>query len=144
MSTEQDQPLLNSTGIERQESSIPSQSSPNQPQQINTEQVREQVLSAMESVYSGPIPPPEMLGGYERVLPGASDRILSMAEREQNHRHAEKMRGQIFAFLIAAALTCLSAYLIFKEAYWPAAGVAMVEIGGIAIAFLGQKKQRNE
>lgn len=38
--------------------------------------------------YSGPIPPPEMLRGYEEILPGAMDRILAMAERQESHRHS--------------------------------------------------------
>ena len=33
--------------------------------------------------FSGPIPPPQFLEGYERVLPGSADRILTMAENEQ-------------------------------------------------------------
>ena len=33
--------------------------------------------------FSGPVPPPEILAQYDQVLPGAADRILQMAEREQ-------------------------------------------------------------
>lgn len=29
-----------------------------------------------------------MLGGYEQALPGCAERIVAMAEREQQHRHA--------------------------------------------------------
>lgn len=36
--------------------------------------------------FSGPLPHPEILEGYERVLPGSADRILSMAENEGEHR----------------------------------------------------------
>ena len=35
---------------------------------------------------SGPLPPPEMLAQYEEILPGAAERILSMAERQAEHR----------------------------------------------------------
>lgn len=37
---------------------------------------------------NGPIPPPKMLAGYEAAVPGAGDRILTMAESQQAHRHA--------------------------------------------------------
>lgn len=40
-----------------------------------------------QSLYKGPIPPAEMLKEYEKVLPGSADRIISMAERQQSHRH---------------------------------------------------------
>ena len=38
-------------------------------------------LQVHTSKYSGPIPPPETLEGYERLLPGAAERILTMAEQ---------------------------------------------------------------
>lgn len=36
--------------------------------------------------FSGPLPPPQILGQYDQVLPGAAERILQMAEKQQNHR----------------------------------------------------------
>jgi len=36
--------------------------------------------------YSGPLPPPEHFKGYEDALPGSADRILSMAEKNQQSR----------------------------------------------------------
>ncbi|MCL2717099.1 MAG: DUF2335 domain-containing protein [Alphaproteobacteria bacterium] len=45
-------------------------------------------LAVVETtVHRGPIPSPQQLGEYEAVLPGAADRILSMAEKEQSNRH---------------------------------------------------------
>lgn len=38
--------------------------------------------------YSGPLPTPEMLAAYGEAIPGAAERILSMAEDEQAHRQA--------------------------------------------------------
>ncbi|MBR5160652.1 MAG: DUF2335 domain-containing protein [Thermoguttaceae bacterium] len=35
---------------------------------------------------SGPLPSPEDFERYEKTLPGAGERILSMAERQQQHR----------------------------------------------------------
>ena len=37
--------------------------------------------------FSGPIPPPAMLGKYEEYLIGSAERIVRMAEKEQEHRH---------------------------------------------------------
>ena len=36
--------------------------------------------------FSGPIPHPTILKGYEEVLLGSADRILSMTEKEGEHR----------------------------------------------------------
>jgi len=50
-------------------------------------------LDKREMRYEGVIPPPEMYGGYEDVLEGSADRILKMAEKQQEHRFAlEKSR----------------------------------------------------
>jgi uncharacterized membrane protein len=38
--------------------------------------------------FSGPLPPPRILAGYNDAIPGGAERILRMAEREQEHRHA--------------------------------------------------------
>jgi uncharacterized membrane protein len=62
--------------------------------------------------YSGPLPHPEILGGYEKVLPGSADRIFKMAEKQLDHRisnenklvNAEnqiRLFGLITGFLIA-------------------------------------------
>jgi uncharacterized membrane protein len=72
--------------------------------------------------YSGPLPHPEILGGYEKVLPGSADRVFKMAEKQQDHRisienklvNAENQRGfagLIFGFLIATCGLAGSVYL---------------------------------
>lgn len=40
----------------------------------------------IEKAFSGPLPSPEDFEGYNRALPGAADRIISMAEKEQQIR----------------------------------------------------------
>lgn len=63
----------------------------------------------MEQSYSGPLPSPQDFAAYKETLPTAPERILEMAEREQEHRHKierniigkkgrENLLGQIFAF----------------------------------------------
>ncbi|MHB8129171.1 MAG: DUF2335 domain-containing protein [Mobilitalea sp.] len=42
--------------------------------------------------YEGPLPPASEFERYERVCPGAADRILSMAENEEAHRHRTEDR----------------------------------------------------
>lgn len=49
-----------------------------------------------EYSYSGPTPPVGDIERWEQVLPGAADRILSMAERAQAHQETTE-RHQVFA-----------------------------------------------
>lgn len=69
-------------------------------------------LAIQTEAFSGPLPHPSDFEKYEAILPGAADRIIKMAEKEQDFRHAiEKQesesfiklfgRGQIFAFTLA-------------------------------------------
>jgi uncharacterized membrane protein len=36
--------------------------------------------------YSGPLPPPEVLENYDRIVPGAAKKIIAMALRQSRHR----------------------------------------------------------
>lgn len=36
---------------------------------------------------SGPFPHPSLIEGYEKIIPGAAERIFQFSEKEQNHRH---------------------------------------------------------
>ena len=47
------------------------------------------------------LPSPADLERFEKILPGFTDRILSRAEKEQDHRHSMEARGQVFAFAVA-------------------------------------------
>lgn len=46
-----------------------------------------QVITAKET-FHGPLPHPDILARYESILPGIADRIVRMAETEQNARHS--------------------------------------------------------
>lgn len=90
---------------ENQKSLVKSPDSPNVPAQTdklveNIEReagplipatARKQVLAKVtaivrrESYFRGPLPPPDMLAGYEAALPGAADRIIKMAEVSLDH-----------------------------------------------------------
>ena len=38
------------------------------------------MVTTHQEIHTGPIPTPDIIDGYERVLPGAADRIIRMAE----------------------------------------------------------------
>lgn len=63
-----------------------------------TGEERATVLS-MQQHYSGPLPPAQEFKSYGEVLPSAPDRILTMAEAEQRHRH----KRETFAIYVRAA-----------------------------------------
>ncbi|MBI5270151.1 MAG: DUF2335 domain-containing protein [Burkholderiales bacterium] len=107
----------------------------------------------------GPLPAPDDLAEYDRLLPGAADRIISMAEQEQQHRmecnllamHADiqhrdatlavqdrvakgafasDMAGQILGAVIALAALAGGIYTALNGAH-PTVSIALV---GLPIA----------
>lgn len=74
--------------------------------------------------FEGPLPPPVALEGYERILPGAAERIMQMAERSLIHQQEiskaalaaetrESRTGQWFAFIVALSALTTGAFAIF-------------------------------
>lgn len=79
-------------------------------------------ISVLQESFSGPMPHPNILKGYEEVLPGAAERILQMAENEQQHRHKQEdrickgsvsqvKRGQWIALFVVVMLTAVATAL---------------------------------
>ena len=106
---------------------------------------------------SGPLPPPNMLHEYEALLPGMAERLVSLAEKEQMHRHhtvdkaiglerhqlteaaKESLRGQLFAFLISMTAIFGGIWLIANDK--PAGGVTAIisSLGALVTVFLANR-----
>lgn len=80
-------------------------------------------IGASMSRWSGPLPPPDELEGYDRVQSGLADRIVRMAEQQSEHRRSlERIvveggarrsdRGLTLGFALAMAFLVASVALI--------------------------------
>ncbi len=78
----------------------------------------------MSRSFSGPLPPPEILVKYNEVLPGAAERIVAMAEKQQSHRqdlerklvfsNAEsQVRGSYLGFVVCMTVVLGGFYLLY-------------------------------
>lgn len=88
--------------------------------------------------FSGPIPPPSSLAQYGAVQSDLPDRIVKMAEKEQQHdhdmeksRHALEKSGQNYALLTSLLAIVATAYLI-TNGHQISGGI----FGGTAFCFL--------
>ena len=101
----------------------------------------------MEARFAGPLPPPQLFEGYERVCPGAADRILTMAElqtrsrvEQENKVIAEDTRlsrhGQVYAFVLG--LSAIIGGVVLGVVGQPVLGGTLITIfgGTLCIAFL--------
>lgn len=116
-------------------------------------------IALIESAsFSGPLPPPSMFGEYDRVLSGSAERILRMAEKEQDHRTKwetkalageirQEQYGQWFGLLIAVLCIVGVVYLATNGQTIVASILAGTSALGLARHFIQGKRdeaQREE
>lgn len=100
---------------------------------------------------SGPLPPPETLAQYEQIQEGFAERIMRMAETQQNHRHGvqrelvqeeskKRAAGQYLGFIVTLTAMIGATVAVLLNPSWPMAIFASVMIGAplaaIVIAFI--------
>ena len=91
---------------------------------------------------SGPVPSPDVLEGYERIVPGSAKLIFDNFEAESTHRRKleskasnrdtfRSMAGMIAGFVVALLLIAAAVYTI-REGH-PGPGATII-VGGLASA----------
>ena len=119
-------------------------------------EIKKVVRQVTESSFSGPIPPPKMLGEYDSVQNGLADRIVSMAESQQSHRQelekksvnaaiATESRGQNYALIVSVLIIAGSLYLIGSGKQIAGTLLAGSTLLGLAYLFIrGRKRKADE
>jgi uncharacterized membrane protein len=114
-----------------------------------------QMLVQLQRHFAGPLPDPDMLAGYERVLPGAAERIFAMAERQAEHRQALERtvvvggHRRAWAGLIAGAVVALAflvaSYRLIQDGHALAGTIlGTVDLTALVTVFvLGRASQRS-
>lgn len=129
------------TKIKKKSNEAPAPQQPKVNQQIVTQ------------TFSGPLPPPKLLEEYNMILPGAAERILSMAEAEAKHRHemektvlietaSEAKRGQkygLFMGIFAITASVVAAFLGAEKTAMVIGGSTVV--GLVTVFIIGRFKK---
>lgn len=114
--------------------------------------------------YSSPLPISQEFANYEKILPGAAERILAQAEKEQQNRfindskthesnqqilasnqnviksnHREKMTGICVGGMICSVITIFGGYLVLAGHDWAGASIICSTVVGVAVAFVTGK-----
>ena len=134
--------------------------SKNSPAKKRQQSPKNRTAQLVSAEYSGPIPPPAHLDHYEAILPGAAERILTLAEGEAEHRReiekgalaAEIMiatreknqvaGGQWFAFIITLAFIFVGGFLVYAGNPVPGTLLSLTGLVGIVSAFLKKEPQK--
>lgn len=118
------------------------------------EEVKKVVQIVAEQSFSGPIPPPSMLREYNAVDEGLANRIVTMAETQQNHRQQlesnsveaaikTESRGQHYALIVSVLIIAGSMYLIGTGKEISGSILAGGTLTGLAYIFItGRKKEK--
>jgi len=109
--------------------------------EVTEQEVRQVVRQEIQEIeFRGPIPPPNIIAGYEKILPGAADRILAMAENQSKHRQEmekkmieaesrDSLLGIIFGFSLG--IGCIIAAIIMAIVYPQGVGVVAGAVLGV-------------
>jgi len=135
--------------------------------QVNKKQTEEMLVQQKKiEQYSGIIPPPSVIDGYERNCPGATDRILKMTENElKNKQELDKKeqenihlcrkkalefdikhntRGQVLGFILLFTMLVGGFALVFigKEIGGYATIVSSVSLGLGSLIWSNSKNKK--
>lgn len=127
------------------------------PIQPNSDNRQSRQVVRQETVqFSGPLPPPAMIEHYEKILPGAAERIFKMAEDQSSHRKqleskvidtdsTNSRRGLIFGFLIGLVALGVSVLLVYLGNSISGVIIALAYITSLVGAFIyGSRQRRTE
>lgn len=119
----------------------------------NPQQHVESVEIQQTTHFAGPLPPPETLAQYDKIVPGAAERIISMAEKEMEHRHKSEDKTTksiiatttfsiIFAFVSVLVLCGIVIYALYRGFDGVAGVIATGAIAAVAGVFIGWARKR--
>jgi uncharacterized membrane protein len=122
----------------------------------NHPQPNRRIIHAQRAeLFSGPIPPPDLLEKYNNIIPGGADRILAMAEQQQSHRQFMERtviegdvrradRGLILGFIITLLFGAGGIYLIATGHDLNGLAIIFVPLAGLVGTFIYSQKTRKE
>ena len=107
----------------------------------------------IESYTSRPIPSPDEMEHYERINPGAANRLMRAFEDEQKHRHAiedksvdaavaAEKRGQDYIFWLSILVIVSSTFIAF--AGYPAWSLAVLFPGLSTLGYMLMNRRRSK
>lgn len=99
-------------------------------------QLVQRVVSIVQS-HSGPLPPPQMLGGYDAVVPGSAKMIVDMAASEHVHRHRKEWAEIIFPYVGMVLGAAILIFCVWGSIYLAMAGHDKVAAALVALPVIG-------
>lgn len=121
--------------------------------------VKAMVALSVKRSWSGPLPPPDILKGYNECFDGGAKAIFDLTKNQSDHRMGmektvitEELKqsntGQIFGFIIALAFLIASVVLIWNGHETAGTVIGTVDLCSLVAIFVlgkyGMKKQMDD
>lgn len=122
---------------------------------MNQRQQQMMMQVSRQYSFSGPLPPPEVLEKYNQALPGAAERILSMAEQQSRHRQSIETKvidsntfvqklGPVLGFIVAMTAVIGGIVLVLKGKDGYGLAAIITPLAGLASVFIYSKQQQRK
>lgn len=116
--------------------------------------------TTQEIHYQGPVPPPAIMEKLEQLLPGAADRIFTMAEKDQaaaheaqrlaharatqveSNQHTENMASLVMAFVVCIVFAGCGVILVLNGFEKMGATLLGSILLGVVSSFLYKKTKK--
>jgi uncharacterized membrane protein len=110
----------------------------------------QRITATSTHTHSGPLPDPDTLIRYEQAQPGLLERVVHMAEKEQEHRHTMEnllvsskvetdRKGHNLGALLVIFILLICVFVIMNGFPKEGAAIAVTTITGIAAIFVGKQ-----
>lgn len=101
--------------------------------------------------FEGPFPHPQILEQYNKVLPGAAERVFTLTEKEQSHRHdiqktaitgaiSRDRRGQWMGYTITILVLLIAVYFAYRGNTAFAGTLITVDLVALAAIFVSGRE----
>lgn len=118
---------------------------------------REEMVRAVISItriHNGPLPPLELIEGYEEVYPGSAKIIFDVFEKQSNHRmkmedtvitaqQTQSGRGQHYALIIAVLFLAAATVCILQNHDVAGGTLGTIDVLGIVTIFISGKAKQS-
>lgn len=115
-------------------------------------ELRAHAIVRQIGTFQGPLPPPEMLGAYERIHPGLAERLVSMAEKNAEHRRdvertavtgslSLQRLGTWLSFALALIFIVAGVVLVLADKQIAGTGSLAAAVLGVAVALIRRRRR---
>lgn len=118
-------------------------------------EVVENRIRVASAQFSGPLPPPSILSNYDQIVPGAAERIITMAEEQAKHRRkleadviksdiVNSKRGILAGLIVVLGALTASVIISLKGQQIAGSIIGVGSLAGLAGVFVYGSQQRRK